>query len=54
MGKKLNLKNHLTLAPDANLSCFYSKINKNTATILGKFRSGARPGTLSNQRFKFQ
>jgi hypothetical protein len=37
MGKKFNSKNHLTPAPNAIISCFRSKINKNTATILGKF-----------------
>jgi hypothetical protein len=46
MERKLNLKNDLIPASTVNLSCFCSKINKNTATILGKFRSGARPGTL--------
>jgi hypothetical protein len=39
MGKKLNSKNDLT-APTANLSCFRSKINKNTVTILGSFEVG--------------
>jgi hypothetical protein len=53
MGKKLNSKSDLTPASTANLSCFRSKTNKNTATILGKFRSGAKPGILLNQRLKF-
>jgi rRNA processing protein Krr1/Pno1 len=39
MGKKLNSKNDLTLAPTSNLSRFRLKINKNTGTILGKFRT---------------
>ncbi len=53
MGKKLNSKNDLTPAPTANLSSFRSKINKNKGMILGKFRSGARPGTRFNRLLKF-
>ena len=33
---------------------FRSKIGKNKEMILGKFESGARPGTWSNRQLKFR
>jgi hypothetical protein len=49
MGKKLISKNHLTPAPPTFLLRFHLKINKNQATILGKFQSGSRPTTLCSR-----
>jgi hypothetical protein len=45
MGEKLISKNHLTPAPTSFSLKFRLKINKNQGMILGKFQSGARPGT---------
>jgi hypothetical protein len=54
MGEKLISKNHLTPALISFFSGFRSKINKNNGMILGKFESGARPGTWSNRQLKFR
>jgi hypothetical protein len=45
MGEKLISKNHLNPAPTPFLLRFRLEINKNQGMILGKFKSGARPGT---------
>jgi hypothetical protein len=44
MGEKLLSKNHLTPVPPPFFEILL-KINKNKGMILGKFQSGARPGT---------
>jgi len=45
MGEKLISKNDLTVARISFFLGFRSKIGKNKEMILGKFQSGARPGT---------
>jgi hypothetical protein len=45
MGEKLISKNHSTPPLISFFSGFRSKIGNNKEIILGKFQSGARPGT---------
>ncbi len=54
MGEKLIPENHLTPALISSFLGFRLKIGKNKEMILGKFESGARPGTWWSRQLKFR